>query len=339
VTASAVRRLAAPGVRARRRARRIAGRAATQLRQAPIILCYHRVADEHFDPWGLCTRPDHFAGHLAAIERSGRTPISLDELRAALAAGHLPRGAVVVTFDDGYADNLEHAAPALAARQVPATVFVSSGLLDATPWWDELADIVGRSAGGSLTIDGEAIALPFDAPPPSPLWRAEDDLPSGPREALYLRLWQELLVLDAGARSIELARIAEALGSPARPAPLMLDGDALVELAGAPGISIGAHTVSHASLTNLDLAGRSKELEDGRQALEHHLSRPVDLLSYPFGHHDDETVAAARRAGFTAAVTTEGRRVPRRADPLRLPRFTIGPMTPAEFSARLERMG
>src|SRR5690606_2172259 len=46
---------------------------------------------------------------------------------------------VVVTFDDGYSDNLHTALPLLERFAVPATVFVVSGRLGTEPWWDRLA--------------------------------------------------------------------------------------------------------------------------------------------------------------------------------------------------------
>ena len=94
-----------------------------------VILMYHRVADLDADPAALAVHPDRFAEQLAALRErfsrrsrcppSSRRPIE-DE----------PPGSVVVTFDDGYRDNLTSAKPLLERFDVPATVFVVSGYID-----------------------------------------------------------------------------------------------------------------------------------------------------------------------------------------------------------------
>ena len=65
-------------------------------------------------------------------------PMQLAELVAGVGSDNLPRRAVAVTFDDGYADNLYNAKPILTALDVPATVFVTTGNLGKQFWWDEL---------------------------------------------------------------------------------------------------------------------------------------------------------------------------------------------------------
>ena len=76
------------------------------------------------------------------------SPLSLAELVEGLAQRRLPEQAVAVTFDDGYADNLEIAAPILAKHRIPATLFIATGLVDAhgPPWWDQLASLLLKPA-------------------------------------------------------------------------------------------------------------------------------------------------------------------------------------------------
>src|SRR5712671_3336606 len=92
----------------------------------PLILMYHRIANELTDPWGLAVTPAHFEEHLDALRRT-RFPLRLSQFVRQLVAGTLPEHAVAVTFDDGYADNLLVAKPQLAAADVPATVFLATG--------------------------------------------------------------------------------------------------------------------------------------------------------------------------------------------------------------------
>src|SRR5262245_6305242 len=84
------------------------------------ILMYHRVTQADSDPFSLRVTPEHFAEHLQYL-RSQYPVLSLAELKKALKANSLPRRAVVVTFDDGYADNRWHALPLLERYEVPST--------------------------------------------------------------------------------------------------------------------------------------------------------------------------------------------------------------------------
>src|SRR5438045_9462568 len=102
---------------------------------------YHRIADaaHESDPWGLCVSPARFAEQLAVLRECG-TPLTLRSLVREHERGDVPSGGIVVTFDDGYADNLHAAKPLLERFDVPATVFVTSGQIakDGEFWWDGL---------------------------------------------------------------------------------------------------------------------------------------------------------------------------------------------------------
>ena len=82
-------------------------------RSGSIIPCYHRVAEGTEDPFQLCVTPSNFAAHLDEIARHGE-PSTLAELPM---PSRRPR--VVVTFDDGYVDNLTNALPIAEAKGIP----------------------------------------------------------------------------------------------------------------------------------------------------------------------------------------------------------------------------
>ncbi|HZZ96881.1 MAG TPA: polysaccharide deacetylase family protein [Jatrophihabitantaceae bacterium] len=108
------------------------------------VLLYHAVADCASSWIGDFTvRPADFERHLELIVESGRTPITMSALvdgftgRAAL-----PAAPVAITFDDGFADTAETAAPMLAERDMVATVYVTSGFVQrgASPGGDRMLD-------------------------------------------------------------------------------------------------------------------------------------------------------------------------------------------------------
>ena len=99
------------------------------------ILNYHTISD---DP-GPVIAPyavgrDAFASHLDVIQAAGCTALTVTQYVDRLERGTaLPVRPVVITFDDGFEDNLTVAAPLLAARDMPATVYVTTGLLPGCP--------------------------------------------------------------------------------------------------------------------------------------------------------------------------------------------------------------
>ena len=111
-------------------------------RDRALIVFFHRVDDRYPNDQNTTTRAefraycDFFARHFVVV--------SLGELLERLRAGADVSRHVVITFDDGYRDNLRNAAPELRQRGLPACFFVTSGFVDGTAaaWWDEEKGIV-----------------------------------------------------------------------------------------------------------------------------------------------------------------------------------------------------
>src|SRR5262249_11849092 len=104
------------------------------------------------DPQLLCVTPDNFAQHMEIL-RKAFNPIALEQLSAGIRARQVPRRGVLVTFDDGYADNFHNAKPILERYEIPAIVFVASGYVGVKGeyWWDDLEQLLLRP--GSLPED------------------------------------------------------------------------------------------------------------------------------------------------------------------------------------------
>ena len=113
----------------------------SRVTDSALILGYHRVVGREQDPYGLCVSPTRFEEQLRLLRRYAR-PTSLQELLGVMEKGGELRGRVVLTFDDGYADTLYRAKPLLEKYEVPATVFVATGFLGKTFWWDELSNLI-----------------------------------------------------------------------------------------------------------------------------------------------------------------------------------------------------
>lgn len=124
---------AVPNAGPKRLVRRLLARAARRFASPPLeptlrILTYHRVNDRHPGD-RMSVHPLAFREQMEVLAATGRPVLPLEEALARLRskADPLPRGAVSITFDDGYRDNLEFAAPTLARLGFRATVFLVTG--------------------------------------------------------------------------------------------------------------------------------------------------------------------------------------------------------------------
>jgi peptidoglycan/xylan/chitin deacetylase (PgdA/CDA1 family) len=97
-----------------------------------LVLTYHAVEP---GPAPLCIDPELLRTHLDLIVDSGIRAVTLDALAAELVEGGPRAPALAITFDDGFASTAEVAAPMLAERGLPATVFCVAGRLGGANDW------------------------------------------------------------------------------------------------------------------------------------------------------------------------------------------------------------
>lgn len=292
-----------------------------------LILCYHRVAEGVEDPFQLCVRPENFAAQLEEIVRT-REPSTLSNLSM---PSRRPR--VVVTFDDGYRDNLDNALPIATAKGVPLTVFVTSGMVGDQKgfWWDRLAALLrGRPPGAneiSLVIDHEVVKIPLGGR------GDETDL-----AAVRARL-MSLPVRDIEG-TLDAVSARWSVPSTAPPDARALRSDEFLQLAASEMVTIGAHTVDHVRLRGRSSDEQLQTIEASKSGLEQILGRSVTHFAYPFGGRDDfdgDTVEAVRAAGFETACTTLPGSAGLATDPHRLPRRLVMDWGRLRFRAQLQR--
>jgi len=87
------------------------------------VLFYHRVADRDPNPWTMSRA--QFAAQIRWL-RSRFDLVDLAEAQRRIAAGRNRRPTACITFDDGYAENLEFALPLMMREQIPCTYFVTT---------------------------------------------------------------------------------------------------------------------------------------------------------------------------------------------------------------------
>ena len=107
-----------------------------RLRDTPMILMYHGVADVAEDPNSLFVSPSRFAEQMAWLSRRGLRGVGIGTLVDAMRSGR-QRGLVGITFDDGYISVLETALPVLRRHGFGATAYIISDRIGGTNEWDE----------------------------------------------------------------------------------------------------------------------------------------------------------------------------------------------------------
>jgi peptidoglycan/xylan/chitin deacetylase (PgdA/CDA1 family) len=282
---------------------------------------YHRVVPDASIYEGLtigplCVSVPAFEAHLDHLTARYEVLALDDALDVLNGARRAPeRDACVITFDDGYTDVLAHAAPILAARDLPATVYVSTGpLADGRPLpHDHLYALVLRVRARRLRLLGSAVPdrLVF------PLARADAALAAGDPVAAADAL---LFALPIGDLRLVIAALEARVGQPGpEEVGALLDWSGIAALVD-HGFTVGAHGVTHTHLPLEDDETLHEELVEPRAEIARRIGTPPSTFSYPCGRYDARVIEAVRAAGYRGAITTEDRRNRVGTDPFRVGR-------------------
>lgn len=331
----------------------IAQRAGTRFknRLSPrgLILMYHRIAEPELDPWGLSVSPRHFDEHLQVIKKYFR-PLSMQQLLGHLQRGQVPNRSIVLTFDDGYADNLQNARPLLERYDVPATIYLVTEALTEQRnfWWDELGwallqpETLPESL--ELNLNGSQYSWQLGAARHYAIADRKNDRQIRPWEALpgtrlafFYDIWQHLRELSKSERleAIDRIRMWARMPERDRHAERILSKEEVYRLGDDSLIELGAHTVTHPSLTTIATAQQIEEIAGSKKQLEDILKHPVTSFSYPHGEYSAETIELVRSAGFQSATAIHFKCVFSGEDPFELPRFQVDDWSGVKFLHQL----
>ena len=291
-----------------------------------VVLMYHRVTDAALDPFDLCVSPSRFRAQLEWLSAVG-TLVPLAEI-----AARETRQATLqfaLTFDDGYVDNLTHAAPLLTGAAAPATFFLTTatGPEPYRYWWDRLNLLLSGDGPRAITLE-------------LPSGEAAFSLETAPeREAAVRRIHEAVVGLPPAARDrvIDAAIVSAGAGRLESSTRRMTWDEARL-LNTNPLFEIGGHTGEHLLLPAQPPGVVEAALLESRLALQRELGGAVTSLAYPFGAFDHQTIALAQTAGYRVAVTCDTRAVTRLDDPLALPRMAVTDDPLEVFANKVERL-
>lgn len=263
-------------------------------RDSLTVLCYHRVIGAD-DPARSRTHPamitskQVFERQMDIITREFR-PVTVDDAIAWLEgrAEIAPR-AVLVTFDDGWADTYTNAFPVMKDLGMPGVVFLATGLVGTNDrqWADAAYEYIAARAG----------------------------LDAASREV------ERLKSVPSSERSESLSRF--------RPSALSRFGNSpnltwpQVEKMASHGFEFGSHTRTHLVLPNEPEEDIIKELRLSADDIAARLGRRPSAFVYPDGQYDKRTAELVQDAGYTVAFTTDEGLVTRGSARFASPRLCV----------------
>jgi peptidoglycan/xylan/chitin deacetylase (PgdA/CDA1 family) len=293
---------------------------------------YHRVAEPRqgstLDPRLISATPAAFALQMRYLARHYAV-VSMPEVLEAVDKGrHLPRRAVLLTFDDAYRDFADTAWPLLQRHGLPVTLFVPTAYPDRPEsgfWSDRLYQAV------TCTTHTVLHGTPWGG------LRLET---ARQRHASFQRLRNYLSTLSQVEAMRRVEDVCTHLGQQRVTQRSVLTWDELRQLA-RQGVTLASHTQTHATLTRLTPAQMHAEIDAAQQDLQREIGQTLPVFCYPRGDHNEAVVRILRAAGYVLAFTTlDGHNDLRAADLLRLRRTNITRRTSLPlFRLRLTRLG
>lgn len=260
-----------------------------------VILTYHSVLDERWRPWidpTYAVTARQFERHVAYLAKH-RNVISMTELEAFVADGRTPPdGTVVITFDDGYLNNLTTAAPILARAGLPATFYLATGYVSErrNQWIDTLFVAFRRRRNHQLELGGHRYDLAA--------W--------GDEQRAHAALCGRLLTATLPERSELLDDVRRQLKPDAAPPTLTMGwSDVQALQAFSADFEFGAHTRYHLDLSALPVEDVRVEVAASVADVEEGLDHRVRHFAYPFGRLDSSGGGVTKELGLGSAVLTE----------------------------------
>ena len=263
------------------------------------VLAYHRITD-HTDP-AFST----YAGNVSAgLEEFARQmdwvsarfqPVGIDDVAAAVEGrASLPKRPLLVTFDDGYADNHESALPILRERGIPAALFLTTDVVGTRTgfWWDRAAWCFRNTQQIEADLPGIGPAS----------WE------SGDTGAVARRWIEAMKVVPEDRKLAALGDLPAALGVSVPDDAfdgLVLTWDEVRAMT-VGGVAMEAHTLTHPILTRVGPDEARRQIEGSRDRVEAETGRRPVGLAYPNGQPGDVDEAVrsiVAEAGFSVAFT------------------------------------
>lgn len=245
------------------------------------VLNYHRIDD--ISRPGFDSFKPNVSATLEAFEHQmdyvGRwfNVICVDDLvRWADGLASLPRNAALITFDDGYLDNLLHAVPILNKHNFSAVIFLAAGHIESdTPFFWDLAAYCFHHT------QHDRVSFPDGT---TKFWKNTTE-----RDKVLIFWIESLKVIPHEKRQGIVIKLPQELNV-AIPhnyfRNLMMNWDQVRDL-NSLGIEFGGHTITHPILTRITLDAAKNEIKGSKTIIENELGHHILSFAYPNGGIND----------------------------------------------------
>ena len=253
------------------------------------IVTYHGVDEQdhavvNFDR--LQVEPGHFCRQIESLARAYRIVSLREALEGFLSGRGWPKRGLAITFDDGYRNNLIHAAPVLQRIGVPATFFLTAGFVEGRvrAWWYDLREAIARAHSTELLLPGE----------PARDLRTMEAKKHCCRALEWA--WAGLPDSDRRARLHQLQELCQVPEMPMRYP--FLNVEQARRLAGL-GFDLEPHGDTHCSLRAESEAKVATEVSASVAFIRSLTGRDPQCLAWPYGHHPATRALMERVLGLS----------------------------------------
>ncbi len=256
------------------------------------ILVYHSVNEDKFS---LSPRisPTNFHRQMLYLKKYYNI-FPLEKALPLLERRSLPPRSLSITFDDGYRDVFWHAYPVLKALSIPATIFLSSHLINTKgiSWTEKINQALKKSSLEEIEITmGEKKKYRIGT------WKEKKEFAEN--------IEREILKFPPSKRKQIVNEIIKQTGEPERER-IMLSWQEVKEMKESGLLRFGSHSATHEVLSQLSERDLEREIKESKEVIENRLGERIEIFSYPSADFNDKVKEKVKSAGYQYALDVKG---------------------------------
>jgi peptidoglycan/xylan/chitin deacetylase (PgdA/CDA1 family) len=264
------------------------------------VLAYHRVfslpdSDYPFSSGTISASPEEFDRQMKFVSKNFHV-INFKILSDLILSGEeVPNNLLIITFDDGYADNYELAFSTLQKYNLTATIFLTTSNIDSGEifWYDKLHYILRKTSQKMVTFDSGKYTIKIEDMSRHKAIESANKIFNSVSNKDRLRFFQQL----EEQSEVTILHNHLKLANP-------LNWHKIKEMS-KYGIEFGSHTISHPYLSNMSNDEIMYELVTSKKSIQEKLGIEVKSISYPFGSYNKEVMECAKISGYQFGIAYE----------------------------------